>query len=597
MSQTASRVPKPPRRQNESTETESVRTVNVRAPPSSVAAAPHNGEKEEDKKKVGVAGWREKMASKGAEMAANAMAGAATLNAAVAAGGDMVRNRLAENSSDDDDDVESSDEETEDIWNSATDSAASTAPSATAISIRNQPAVDFLKMEEEERIKGELKDAKNLRKKLRKIKKWMKKSVKSVRTFSETNETAIATLHAATDENCTDPTIIELTAAAEKRIQDVKASNALSNFGTHITDQILEQIKPINDHAKMISVTGKERRAARDRRIRLALEEVDVSNEEAYNKSAELVRDFEEKDRTYKDEFINFREHNSSQLGLMLRCYLLETASYLETVAKAMREAAGGAANNYYLSNDCCTKFKDFKVDSKFLSPIPPLFSNISPSRDVEDRLTAKPQSSKAPESLAGIPMTDAPDTAEGQGGYGASAYTRSKDNTRVRRSIDNFLLTGQLPSSEASRMSPRPPVGRSPNADGPQARRDDALPLSENSRAQPTSAFETSSTTKSLMDYIHSLADEYGIEPEFSVKRTPELRSVEGRRGQHNGNVNDVVNGGEDDGTHDSRPPSVVPRPKSATPDGSLILPSLRGSGRLPAPTPVPVVRMQDYK
>jgi hypothetical protein len=604
MSRPVNKVPVPPKRQNEDTDSESTRTVNVRAPPSVTGDAPLNGTtekaKEDDKKKPGFMAWKDKVAAKGAEMAANAKAGAATLNAAVVASGEKMRNRLLEDSSDDDGEVESSDEETDDLFNDTlTGSTISTTPTATAIAIRNQPAVNFINVAEEERIKAELKDARNLRKKLRKFKKFTEKSVKSIRSFSEVNENVIASLHTATDDKCTDPTIIALAAAAERRIQEVKQSNAYSNFNTNITDQILEQIKPINDHAKMISVTGKERRVARDRRIRLALGQVDVTNEEEYNKSADLVRDFEEKDRTYKDEFVNFREHNSSQLGQMLRCYLLETATYLETVAKALRESAGGTANNYYLSNDCCTKYKDFNVDSKFLSPIPALFSNIIPDEN-NDRLTAKPQPQPHPPSgkqhqapaVAGIPIAETKDEAAEQNAYGSSTYTRSMDNTRVRRGINNFLLTGQLPASDASRMSPQPLPGRRPNVETPQGKLNGPLLASENPRARPTSVVNTSSTTKSLMDYIHSLADEYGIEPDFALKSEAERAKSEGPKSESNNSDN--IN--YDEYSYVSRPPSVVSRAKSATPYSSIILPPLHGSGRITAPTCSPAALADEY-
>lgn len=598
MSQPAGKLRKTPKRQNESTETESVRTINVRAPPNLIMEeTPINGEQstqsnEEDKnneKKTNFMNWKDKLAAKRAEMVAS-------LNAAVIAESEKIRNRLADNSSYDEDDVEVSDEEMEDFWNTTmTDSAVSSMPSATAIAIRNQPAVNFLNLEEEERIKGELKDTKNLRNKLYKIKKLMKKSVKGIRAFSEMNENAIASLHAATDDKCTDPTINELAAAAEKHMQEVKQSQALSNLETKIKDQILEQVKPINAHAKMISVTGKERRTARDRRIRLAFGEVDVTNEEEYNRSVDVVHDFEEKDRIYKDEFVNFREHNSSQLGQMLRCYLLETATYLETVAKAMREAAGGTANNYYLSNDCCTKFKDFKVDPRFLSPIPPLFSHINADHENDDRLTAKPQPQPQPldggtqssPAVVGIPMMETHEAAE-QSGYGSSAYTLSKDNTRVRRNIDDFLLTGQFPASDTNRMSPQPLPGRSPNTLSPQGKMNGRFSPSENSRTRPTSAFETSSTAKSLMDYIHSLADEYGVEPDFSVKRAAQGINREAMEAEKASNeVNEK--GDNADGLNTSRPPSVLPRPKSSASYGSLVLPSLLSSGRATASTPVP--------
>ncbi|KPA82956.1 hypothetical protein ABB37_02701 [Leptomonas pyrrhocoris] len=623
MAQPIGKVPKPPQRRNEQPESDSVRTVSIRAPPGVIAKKPQNSEdrkrkagakakadkKKDEEKKPGFADWTDKVTAKGAEIASNAMAGAATLNAAVVAGGEKMLERLVDDSSDDEDDVESSDEETEDAWNSTADSAISNTPSATAVAIRNQPAVNFLNVEEEERIKAELKDAKNLRKKLRKMKKLMKKSVKGVRSFSEANENALAALHAATDDKCTDPTITELAAAAETRMQEVKQSNALSNYTTNITDQILEQIKPINDHAKMISVTGKERRAARDRRIRLVLEDVDVADEEAYSKSVDLARDFEEKDRTYKDEFVNFREHSSSQLGQMLRCYLLETATYLEAVAKAMREAAGGTTNNYYLNNDCCAKFKDFKVDSKYLSPIPPLYSLLNPERDNDDRLTAKPHSQSAmlphppgenhAPAVAGIPMTETGDkaaaaTEQQQSTYGSSSYSRAKDNTRVRRGIDDFLLTGQLPTSDTNRTSPQLLPGRSPNLEGAQEKINGPLTSSENPRARPTSAFGTSSTNKSLMNYIYSLADEYGIEPDFPVERADELaNNEEAKRAIKDNSGEDKVE--DKDEEHASRPPSVVSRAKSATPDGSVILPSLHGSGRVSAPTAVSVAAMDE--
>ncbi|KPI89748.1 hypothetical protein ABL78_1128 [Leptomonas seymouri] len=516
MTQTDDNAPESPKGQQEITIGDSLWTVSVRAPPSASADKPRSGEpptakdsknKDRDKdaeKKFGFMSWKDKTSPKGAEVVTNA------------ADGGKACSRPAGGSSDDEDDVEESDEETEDMWCTSTKS---NMPSATAIAIRNLPAVDFLNMKEEERIKGELKDVKNLHSKLYRIMKLMKKAVKEIRFFSEANENAVASIHAAMDNTCTDSTIIDLAAASKKRIQEVGQSNALSILSTNITDQILEQIKPIKDHAKMVSVAGKERRTARDRRIHLALGEVDVANEEEYNRLVDVVHDFEEKDRIYKDEFINFHEHNSSQLGQMLRCYLFETATYLETVAKAMRESAGSATNNYYLNDDCCAKFKNFREDTKLSAPLPPLFSRLRSDAENDDRLTAKPhpKSSLHPHppgqaaAVAGIPMTDTRSEEGGQHTY-SSSHIQAKDGSCAHRNIEQFLLSSQLPISNSKRMVPRPLPGHSRCVEGPQAARNNSL------LSRASAGVDNSSVTMSLMNYIHSLADEYGIEPDFSA-------------------------------------------------------------------------------
>lgn len=510
-------------------------------------------------------------------------AGGARLNAAVAANGQQLRNRLMDLSSDDEEGEESSDEESEELWNSTIPS--STTPSATAIAIRNQPAVNFVKPEEEDRIRAELKDAKGLRKKLRKVKKLVKRSMKATQSVHEAADAAATYFHATASDRCTDAIIIEMAARAERVMQEYRQTPALANFNTHVTDQILEQVKPINDHAKLVSVTGKERRSARDRRIRMALGQVDVTNEAEYNKSVDVVHDFEEKDSSYKDAYVSFREHNSSQLGQMMRCYLLETAACLEGLAAALRESAGSSAGNYFLSDDCCTKFKDFKVDPHISAPAPPLFSHLKPDGGLDDRLTAKPVAHAAPQAaVAGIPMTAQTDGAhkmataaepaavvvappeepeEGRAAshreaeqYGASSYTRhSAPDTATRRSIDQFLLTGQLPATE-------------------------------NSRARPTSAFGDAAADAALMDYIRALALEYGIEPDFSVRRgrAEGLRRAVGVEGEGEGE--DGV-AGTPTSVPVSRPSNSFARPKSMAPHNSLILPSLTDSVRGPSASP----------
>ncbi|KAK7200600.1 hypothetical protein NESM_000116000 [Novymonas esmeraldas] len=552
MSQPALPAPRPPVRRPHTADTvDSVTTVTARAPPGVPGVTPAPAEDD-------VAGARARLQALRQRMAA----GGARLNAVVAANGQQLLSHVMEGLSDDEDAEDSSDEETEELWNSEVPSSPTfTTPSATAIAIRNQPAVDFISVEEEERIRSELKDAKKLRKKLRKMRKLVKASMKAVQGVGAATDATVEYFHTSTDDRCTDPSIIELSASAAGAMRELRQASPVERLNTCVSDQILGQMKPITDHAKLVSVLGQQRRTARDRRIRLALGRVDVANEAEYKRMVDVVRDYEEKDGNYKDAFINFREHNSSQLGHMLRCYLLETATYLDTLAATLRTAAGSTTGNYFLSHDCHNKFKDFKVDPQIIAPAPPLFSQLDAGRVVDERLTAKPpprwSAAEQTAPVVGVPMMateeevrEALARAEELTAYGGSAYTRSATttDTHTRRSIDRFLLTGELPVTVNTRAAPTT-TGR------------DAL-----------------SAEEALIDYIRALTEEYGIEPDIAVHQG-------GGDGDEGSNVTqDVVDTVNTEGRKGaggcSRPSCFRKQGTSPTPDTSLILPSIvRGS------------------
>lgn len=420
-------------------------------------------------------------------------AGAASLNSAISANGQMLLERIQDNSSDDESSGDVSDEETEELWRATT--ATQSSATATAISIRSQPPPSFISVEEEESIKAQRKEAKELRKKIRKVRKLMKKAKKSAEVIIGNTEEVVTGFHTISSvaAGCIDPTIMELSANAEKQVQELQKGTTLEHFTATLDGQITQQVKPLSDHAKMISVKGRERRIARDKRIRLALEEVDVTNEENYVKSMEIVSDYEEQNRAYKEEYRAFCEHLSSQFGLMLNCYLLETASYLEGLASTLRHCATTATDNWLLSDDCSAKYKDFKIDPKYLAPPPPLFLP-HPPKSADDRLTAKPQPGTSDNPpVAGIPMVDENTTSSNlhhpDPEYTTSKYIKST-NSRSSPSISRLLENGDVQEIVNNRSSPIPEISPTVSA-------------------------------HSVIDYIASLKNDYGVQPLSIIQRS----------------------------------------------------------------------------
>lgn len=413
---------------------------------------------------------------------------AANINEQMTKNAAQLRERI-NNGDSSDSDEDSSDEEAEETLFGDSTTAGTSTVAATAITVRNQMPPSFISLEDEEEIKNQLKAAKTLRKRLRKLKKLSTSSLKHTQEAVDRMDKLLVGVNAATEGPCTDAGIQKLAATSAENMKTFRESDNYETYKSRVMAETDEMMKPLMDHAKYLSIVGKERRQARDKRIQLEREAIDVSDEAAYLRSVEVVKEYDEKNMAYKDEFRSLVEHNSSHVGLMLKSVLLESAIYYEALASALRASASSVAttSNQYMTEAAAAKFKDYvapKVESAITAPA--LFSmgnrngagGGGASEETDDRLTTKPTARMRDEVVTGIPLTETgADRQQPDSTYGTSAYTRhaagtpeSTNVSRTRRAVDNFLKTGQVPGS------PTATATRNDNATAPAAAMTDSM-------------------------------------------------------------------------------------------------------------------------
>ncbi|CAD2218314.1 hypothetical protein AGDE_13328 [Angomonas deanei] len=370
--------------------------------------------------------------------------------------------------SDDSDDSPSEDEEDWLLASPPGPESSAVAPSTTAITIRNLPAVSFIDVEEEKAVLKQLKNAKSTKKKYKKTRKIIKKNVKMTQQIGACFDAYLTYLAGIPTENvCIDDSIDKNLKTSLESMHAFRDSGAFTDYTARV-EGTMSQMKAVENHASLLATTSKERRVARDKRIKAeTAEAVDVADEEQYQKRMEIVNNHKEKDQLYKEEFKSFKEHSSAQLAQSMRSIFLDSAQYLEEVAATLRKCAELDQSNVLATQDLGKKFEKFEDKSSTLKERVQLFTGpISGKGGVlNDRLAVKPQGESKEQPTRGIPMSDKPaegvvDRAQSDRAIGAkqeTPYGTSSYKGNAKREADSTSNGKDAPYGSIFK-TPQPP-------------------------------------------------------------------------------------------------------------------------------------------
>lgn len=478
------------------------------------------------------------------------VANAAVINEQVAEKAAQLKERIQSSDSDDDDDDDTSDDDNGDntLFGEPTASQTTdTTVAASATAVRGQPPPSFISLEEEAEVKEQLAAAKALRKKLRKLKRTATKCLGTNKDDASRLCKLLTSMQTASESPFTDANIQELASTSAANVAKFQEAGVAEGYQQRTSGEFATQVKLLTDHSKYLTIVGKERRQARDKRIKLSREEVDAADEAAYLRSQDVVKDFEDKSAAYREEYHSLVEHNSSQVGQMLKCLLMESAGYYEQLAKTLRDSANSVAANpsQFMSEDVFAHFRTYEppknpaaaaaVGAADGTPVSassvPVGGAHTQGKDMSlGAAVVKPSAFMRDDAVAGIPLADPHAPPSQPPAYGASTYTVDGDGgtaaakavSRTTRAVDQFLQTGVVPESPGSVRRPRLPtptltamVPTRPQAsDGFGSRRPSQLGVPpDNGSPLPrvASTREPASLPPSMPD-IRELDERYGI-------------------------------------------------------------------------------------